>query len=87
MDKEYMLNTIRARLKQCETLYRSYFSTDTGPSKSASGAACMRSRYKRDIELLKLLEYLVMYCPDNMLIESADIIAAFDRITEPRRLK
>lgn len=87
MNKEYMLTLIRERIKQLEITYRSYFDTDNGPSKSYHGSACMRSRTLKDMNTLKLIEYLLMYCPDTMEIVSEELIKAFDRLTEPRRLK
>ena len=43
-----MLEMLQQRIKMLEINYRKYFDTDTGPSKSKSGAACMRSRIKVD---------------------------------------
>lgn len=82
-----MLEMLRQRIKILEINYRKYFDTDIGPSKSKSGAACMRSRIKKDLEVLKLIEYLLMYCPDTMSIDSSSICAAFDKLVEPRELK
>jgi hypothetical protein len=87
MNKEYMLTLIRERIEQLEVIYRKYFDTENGPSKSYRGSACMRSRTKKDLGTLKLLEYLLMYCPDSMEIESEEITKAFDRLVEPRRLE
>ena len=87
MNKEYMLALTRERIAQLEAKYREYFDLDNGPSKSYSGASCIRSRIKKDLGTLKLIEYLLVYCPDSMSIESDDITQAFDRLTEPRRLK
>lgn len=87
MNKKYLLELVQARIKQLQDEYRSYFDLENGPCKSYSGAACMRSRCKKDLGTLQLLEYLLMYCPDNMEIESQDICDAFDRLVEPRRLK
>lgn len=87
MNKEYMLALIRERIEQLEAKYRSYFDLDNGPSKTYYGSACLRSRTKKDIDTLKLLEYLLMYCPNTMIIENENLIKAFDRLTEPRRKK
>lgn len=87
MNKEFMLAQVRYRIKQLETEYRQYFDTDNGPSTSKSGAACIRSRITKDLGTLHLIEYLLMYCPDTMLIDSSDICKAFDRLTEPRKLR
>jgi hypothetical protein len=87
MNKEYLMNLVRQRITELESAYRSYFDLDNGPSKSYSGAACARSRIKKDLGTLRLLEYLLMYCPDSMTIDNQEICDAFDRLTEPRKLK
>lgn len=87
MNKEYMLRLIKERIAQLEKKYREYCNTDTGPSKSYMGSACLRSRVKKDINTLKLLECILFFCPDSMTIDNADAEAAFDRLVEPRRLK
>lgn len=85
MDKEYMLETLRRVIPEMEAKYRSLFSTD-GSSKSIKGAAVNRSKRKKLLDLAKLIEYLLMYCPDNMEITNPDLCNAFDRLTEPRRI-
>ena len=87
MNKEYLLSMVRTRIKQVEEEYRKYFDLDNGPSKSYSGAACIRSRLKKDLGILHLLEYLIMYCPDTMQIDNEDLCNSFDRLVEPRKLK
>ena len=87
MDKKYMLIAICNRIAELEKQYRKYFDQETGPSKTYYGAACMRSRIKKELETLKLIQYLLMYCPDTMEIDSAELTAVFDRLVEPRRHK
>lgn len=87
MNKEYMLSVIKERIKALESEYRKYFDLDNGPSKSYSGAACIRSRIKKDLGVLKLIEYLLVYCPDTMEIVNDELCNVFDRLVEPRRLK
>ena len=87
MDKEYMLTAIRGRITELEVQYRKYFDQETGPSKTYYGAACMRSRVKKELDTLKLIQYLLLYCPNTMEIESAELTAVFDRLVEPRRHK
>lgn len=81
MNKEWMLQICRQRIKELQQKYRLYFDS-TGPSKSLSGQACLRSRIMKDIRTLKLLEYLLSYCPDSMLIEDQEICGAFDKLTK-----
>lgn len=85
MDKEYMLETLRRVIPEMEAKYRSLFDTN-GSSKSVKGAAVNRSKRKKLLDLAKLIEYLLMYCPDNMEITNPDLCKAFDRLTEPRRI-
>lgn len=88
MNKQYLLAAIRQRIAQVESEYRKYFDLENGPSKSYSGASCMRSRLKKDLGTLRLLEYLVLRCPDDMTLPDNDeLVKAFDRLVEPRRLK
>ena len=83
MDKEYMRDMLRARLKEGETKYRACFDTD-GPSKSKAGAAVNRSRCLKEMRILHLIEYLVLRCPDTLTIDG-DLCEAFDQLTEPTR--
>lgn len=85
MDKEYMLETLKRVIPEMEAKYRSLFSTD-GSSKSIKGAAVNRSKRKRLLGLAKLIEYLLMYCPDDMEITNPDLCYVFDRLTEPKRI-
>lgn len=87
MNKEYILNMVRARIKQVEEEYRRYFDLENGPSRSYSGAACARSRLKKDLGMLRLLDYLVRHCPDTLQIDNEDLCNSFDRLVEPRELK
>lgn len=86
MDKQYMLDMIRVRMDEVEKKYRACFDTD-GPSKSKAGAAVNRARCMKELRVLRLLEYLVMRCPDTLTMDNADLCAAFDQLTEPSRRK
>lgn len=87
MNKKYILQKIKERINQLNEQYRKYFDTVNGPSKSVSGSACLRSRITKDLATLRLIEYCVMFCPDNFDLNSPDLEKAFDRLTEPRRLR
>lgn len=84
MDKDYMLGAVNERIGVLEARYREYFDTDTGPSRTYMGAACSRSRVRKDLGTLRLIGYLLAYCPDSMEVDSEDIIRAFDRLTDTR---
>ena len=87
MDKQFLLEAIKTRIEELVKKYRSYCDTENGPSKSTSGSACLRSRTKKDMDTLKLLEYLIMWCPDSFEITDKEIQDIMDRYIEPRRLK
>ena len=85
MNKEYMLRVLSYVIPEMEAKYRSLFDT-SGSSKSKAGAAVNRSKRKKLLDIAKLIEYLLRYCPDTMEITDADLCRAFDRLTEPRRI-
>lgn len=87
MDKDFILKQIKARLDELIKKYREYCDTENGPSRSTSGSACLRSRTKKDIDTLKLIEYLVMWCPSSFEIDDEEIENIMNRFLEPRRLK
>lgn len=80
MNKQWMLEQIAVRLAELTKTYNSYCSTATGPSKSASGAACMRSRIKKDKDALKLIRTLLEHCSDDVIITDPEQIKAFNRL-------
>ena len=77
MDKEFMLAEIKALITELEKQYRSYFSNETH---TVGSNASQRSRTKRALDRAKLIEYLLMYCPDSMVIENQDLCDAFDKL-------
>ena len=83
MNKEYMLEQLKIAIPLMEAKYRSLFDT-SGSSWSSKGAAVNRSKRKRLLDLAKLIEYLLMYCPESMFIDNSDLCSAFDRLVEPR---
>ena len=87
MDRDYMLQSVRIRIEELQKKYREYFDTDNGPSRSVSGAACIRSRILKDLGTLKLIEYLLVSCSSKMTIDNEELCRAFDRLVEPRKLK
>lgn len=87
MDRDYMLQSVRHRIKELQEKYREYFDTDNGPSRSVSGAACIRSRITKDLGVLKLIEYLLVSCSSKMIIDNDELCRAFDRLVEPRKLR
>ena len=77
MNKEYMLKEIRALIAELQKQYRSYFSNEEN---TVGSNASQRSRTKRALDRAKLVEYLLMYCPDTMTIDDQDICDAFDKL-------
>ena len=77
MNKEYMLKEIRTLIAELQKQYRSYFSNENN---TVGSNASQRSRTKRALDRSKLIEYLLMYCPDTMVIDDQDICDAFDKL-------
>ena len=88
MDKEYMLITVRKRIKELTAAYEAACDDKTvdGRSLSSNGAGTKRSRLKRDIQLLILIEQLLL-TSRAVFIEDEDAIDGFDRLVEPRTSK
>lgn len=85
MDKEYMLVTVRRRIKELLKEYEAACNDKTvdGRSLSSNGAGTKRSRLKRDIQLLTLIE-LLLISSKAVYIDDSDAIDGFDRLVEPR---
>lgn len=85
MDKEYMLVTVRRRIKELLKEYEAACNDKTvdGRSLSSNGAGTKRSRLKRDIQLLTLIEQLLI-SSKAVYIDDSDAIDGFDRLVEPR---
>ena len=85
MDKEYMLITVRRRIKELLKEYEAACNDKTvdGRSLSSNGAGTKRSRLKRDIQLLTLIEQLLI-SSKAVYIDDSDAIDGFDRLVEPR---
>jgi hypothetical protein len=77
MDKEFMLAEIRSIIAELEKTYRSYFSNENHTNGTN---ASQRSRAKRALDRARLIEYLLMYCPDTMVIDDQDLCDAFDKL-------
>ena len=76
-----MLQMLKIRIEELEKKYRMYFDTDSGPSKSKSGAACIRSRIKKQLGVLKLLEHIILRS-SIVTIDNDDLCAAFMKLVE-----
>jgi hypothetical protein len=77
MNKEYMLKEIRTLIVELQKQYRSYFNNENN---TVGSNASQRSRTERALGRAKLIEYLLMYCPDTMVIDDQDICDAFDKL-------
>ena len=81
MNKDYMLAAIRQRLKDLKKQYYAACQDKTiaGRQVSKSGAAVLRSRTKRDICILTLVEELLV-TSEAVNIFNEDAIAGFDKL-------
>lgn len=81
MDRDYMLAAVNHRLKLLRKTYAKACEGLTLNNKkcSPSGAACLRSRTKRDICILLLLRYL-LEATTAVMITDNDAILGFDKL-------
>ncbi|MBP3622023.1 MAG: hypothetical protein J6J16_09715 [Lachnospiraceae bacterium] len=85
MDRRWMLKVLKERISELEEKYRQYFDCTTGKSSTYMGAACMRSRIKKDLGVCKLLEAILLQCSDSLVLNSTELENTFNRLVEPRR--
>lgn len=81
MNKEWMLYKTRERMKQLENMYHAACRDEDlmgNPIKPGT-AAVYRSHYKKNIQLLMLIEQLLL-TSQSVFIEDADCLAAFDKL-------
>lgn len=80
-----MLVTVKRRIKELLKEYEAACNDKTvdGRSLSSNGAGTKRSRLKRDIQLLTLIEQLLI-SSKAVYIDDSDAIDGFDRLVEPR---
>lgn len=84
-EKATMLDMIAYRIDELCKLYRATF--DESAFKTAGSATNRRSVYKKDLGTCRLLKSIVAELPDDFELEGTEEIGAFERLTEPRRLK
>lgn len=83
MTKNDMEQLVNYRITELRHLYREYF--DTTRSKSSGGATTMRSRTKKELDTLLLIQWLLQQCSNINLPDYLE--AGFNRLVEPRKLK
>lgn len=87
MNKEYMLMCVNERLK---VLQQRYYDTINDTESSYQVSQVRRASIQRDIQIIKLLRYLLQSSP-SVWIEDEDAIKGFDKLVTPierhRRLK
>lgn len=81
MNKEFMLASVKHRLKELEQNYALACDnvTRSGRRLTKSGGACYRSRLKRDICTLKLVRELLASCTAEYIMD-VDAADGFDRL-------
>lgn len=85
MDKEYMLELIRARLKVLDKRLKAALNqqNEQGEAITYGAAAAIRTLTLRDIGTLKVMEQVLCWSKARMYIDDEDLIQAFHRLTEP----
>lgn len=88
LDKAYMLSAIRERVLELEDKMRGLKSgrLPDGTPCTYRGACVGRSRVKKDLGTLRLLEALLESC-GRFSVDDPELVGAFDRLVEPRRSK
>lgn len=88
MDKRYMLLMIDKRIAVLQQRYQDTINNRDGDSIAVQNTR--RANIKRDLQVLKLLRYLLLATP-AIYIEDDDAIDGFDKLVTPverhRRLK
>ena len=84
MDKEYMLALVKYRLSVLQARYKKacVCKDEKGNVITAGAAAAIRTQSKRDIQLLKLIEWLLSFSRD-FTIEDEEAIDGFHRLVQP----
>lgn len=82
MNKDYMLRMVQQRLTVLRTQYRNACNgkTLTGKDASYMGAAVLRSRLKKEICIITLLEELLLTADDDLYIDNEDAELGFDKL-------
>ena len=85
MDKDYMLVLVRERIEQLQQRYKlaARCRDDNGELITNGAAAAIRTQCKRDLQILKVIEQLLLYCSSSLYLDDEDIIAGFHRLCEP----
>lgn len=83
MKKDYMLSLIEARLAELLIKYKEACNNKSidGRQFTQSGAACTRSRLKRDICLLKLV-YRLLNAAGDIELNDLDAISGFEKLVK-----
>lgn len=83
-DKDYMLEELAYRIEYLKEAYKAYAQGHNirGDPVTRSGAACLRSRVKKDICTLSLVKEILEQCTDDIVIEDPDSLLGFDRLVK-----
>lgn len=87
MNKQTMLSGISRRLTELEGAYASACEgkSDTGSAYTRNSAAVARSRLKRDIQILLLMQEIVVGIRDNYEINDDDALEGYERLVSPSK--
>lgn len=86
MTKGVMLDMVDNRIAELVKVYRSTFDGSAVYS-SYNCATARRSQVSKDLGTCRLLRCLLDAVPDSFEMDTDEAERAFERLTEPRRLK
>lgn len=87
MNKQAMLSGVSRRLTELEGAYASACEgkSDAGNMYTKNSAAVSRSRLKRDIQILMLIQELAVGVRDGYEINDDDALEGYERLVSPSK--
>lgn len=76
--KDFMIKDLDRIIKILEEDYRKYFDTERF---TYSGSGCMRARVNKELQIAKLIQYLLRRIPDDITFPE-DILDAYNLFTK-----
>ena len=86
MDREFMLAMLEKRITELKQMYRGFvreWDVKKNCSVSRHYANVRRANVKKELEVCKLVQYLLQHT-DIPFLESPDAVSGFQKLVEPR---